>query len=894
METSSISRVNYYSGEALLTADFQDEQKYHIEMRERLSRGLLSRGIVDGLDVEWQYQTQQVTVRAGEALDGKGRLIVLTQDALVPLPGLVDGTQNFLTISYAGHASEVVTTVYGEGYKRWVEEPSITCTQDYDPSGDDVLLAVISAQGGEIQHLYYFYGAYKRQRVSAALQSVQFIDGADQSSEPPPMFIGAVGNGQITVQAPKIVLDGVVTAGTSESQFEGKFTGSFTGDGSGLTNVPFPNHAGYWKRNDGDGSLFYTEGNVGVNVTEPTAVFTVGQSVLQEVGVGLVTAISSEKGIVTLQGYQTNFTSDLVGKILQFGVVLKQEAMIASVDTDESLTLSKSFPLGLGPTSYGYKSSESEEVTIGAGKITPDGVTVHGHGTQFSTQLKAGDTLVIDRFVPDSKVHESKIDTSKTITDTSLTLTEAFSEDVTDSGYLYSTVAGRWISGEGTITSAGTTVTGTGTAFATLPKGATLRAIRALEVVTVPQTWRVDAVADATHLTMHKISIDEGSPVVPMMSAFAITTWPLMKVGGGERPDVAPALTVVQNNGSVPNTVAINVDDKNVKIDSNYALQVNGPVSLSSLDVDKDLTVEGSLTVDGDLDVKGSGTFDKNLTVGERAQVRTLEVTSTDESPALKVDGSASIATLDVTSTTAPAATITTLKVTGTDGPGLTVTGAAQINTLEVTSTSASPALKVDANAQISTLEVTSTATDSPALTVAAGAKIKTLEVTDTADPNGLVVDGGAHVIGTLTVDGGIVGTLKDPPSIGMGALGQISGSPYKIGNHSPNSGNLISSGYTAPSDGFFTLHTDNDDSNSDGSNFNFVFDVCVSGGSAYTAHFRSQATGNQGPTVSAVAFIGVPVKKGDVVTASYWGGGANNLAEAINVYMWFREMKVG
>jgi hypothetical protein len=445
-------------------------------------------------------------------------------------------------------------------------------------------------------------------------------------------------------------------------------------------------------------------------------------------------------------------------------------------------------------------------VTIGAGKITPDGVTVHGHGTQFSTQLKAGDTLVIDRFVPDSKVHESKIDTSKTITDTSLTLTEAFSEDVTNSGYLYSTVVGRWISGEGTITSAGTTVTGTGTAFATLPKGATLRAIRALEVVTVPQTWRVDAVADATHLTMHKISIDEGSPVVPMMSAFAITTWPLMKVGGGERPDVAPALTVVQNNGSVPNTVAINVDDKNVKIDSNYALQVNGPVSLSSLDVDKDLTVEGSLTIDGDLDVKGSGTFDKNLTVGERAQVRTLEVTSTDESPALKVDGSASIATLDVTSTTAPAATITTLKVTGTNGPGLTVTGAAQINTLEVTNATTStdsPALKVDGTLTtdgaltVGTSAANANATINGGLTVTGKATISTLEVSGTSDP-GLKVDGSAYVHGSLTVDGGITGRLTD--SGGMGSwvletpkpLSPSVGTPTQIFTRTPDDDEIL------------------------------------------------------------------------------------------------------
>jgi len=699
METSSISRVNYFSGEALLTADFRDEQKYHNDMRERLSRGLLSPGILSGLDVDWAFGSEQVTVHAGEALDAEGRLIVLAQDTTVPLSGLVDGTQNFLTISYAEQATEYESTTYGDGYKRWTQAPLIISSAEYDPTGSDVLLAVISAQAGAIQHVYYFYGNYKRQRVCAAVQSVDFFDGADDSTNPPPMSIGAVGNGTLEVVAPQIELNGVVKAGTVDSEFEGTFTGAFVGDGSGLTNVPFPSDTGYWKRNESDKSLSYTEGNVGVNVTDPTALLTVGQAVLQEIGAGLVTAISSEKGIVTLQGYQTNFTSDLVGKILQFGVVLEQEAMIASVDSDESLTLSKSFPLGLGSTPYGFKSSDSGEVTSGHGTITPDGITVQGTGTQFITQLKAGDTLVIDRFVPDSKVHESKID--RVTTDTALTLTEAFSEDVTDSGYMYSIEAGRWITGAGTISSKDKDVTGRGTSFKTLRQGATLRAMLALEVASVPQTWRVDAVADATHLTMRKISIDDGSPVVPMMSAFAMTTWPLMKVGGGVGPNVPSALTVVQNNGTVPNTVAINVDDESVRIDSAYALQVNGPVSLTSLDVDKNLTVNGDLTVDGNLKVTGTAEIEKKLTASEGlgvtsgATMDTLAVTGQTATDTLAVATSATITTLAVTSTTAPAATTTSLRVTSGSGTGLTVDGSAKIGTLEVTSTG-NPALKVD------------------------------------------------------------------------------------------------------------------------------------------------------------------------------------------------------
>jgi cytoskeletal protein CcmA (bactofilin family) len=880
MSTDSISRVNYFSGEALLTADFQDEQCYHKQMRELLSQGLLTPGILDGLDVEWNYVSKSVTVRAGRALDNDGRLIVLAQDTVLSTLALEDGTQNYLTITYAEHASEFETTAYGEGNKRWVEQPRIACSPDFDPSGNDILLAVVAAEHSEVKSVFYYHGNYKRQRVSAVLQSVQFGDeshvgGGERAEELMSMSIGAIDQETLEVKAPKIELAGAVTAesmtatGSFQGAFNGEFSGTFSGDGRGLQ-LPSTN---YWSR-DSDGCLFYTGGRVGVNVTEPTATFTVGQPFGEEIGVGLVTAISSEKGIVTLQGYQTNFTSDLVGKILQFGVVLEQEAMIASVDSDESLTLSKSFPLGLGPTSYGYKSSESEGVTIGAGKITPDGVTVHGHGTQFSTQLKAGDTLVIDRFVPDSKVHESKIDTSKTITDSSLALTEAFSEDVTDSGYLYSTVAGRWISGAGTISSKDKEVTGAGTKFTDLPQGATLRAIRALEVVTMPQTWRVDAVADTTHLTMHKVSIDEGSPVVPMMSAFAVTTWPLLRVGGGERPDVAPALTVVQNNGSVPNTVAINVDDEQIKIDSSYALQVNGPVSLSSLDVDKDLKVEGNLTVDGKLTVTETATIDQLLTASEGLAVKgetstdtlvvagqvtsdSLVVTGQTSTTALTVAGKATIATLDATNATVSAAAITSLEVTGTNGIGLTVDGAAKVD---------------------------GTLTTDGALTV-----------------SNATAKAGATINGNLVVTGTIQGKLDEYPSLSFGNMIPVLSDSVKKSQlgKADTSITLSSTAYTAAYDGFYIFTAgDIQWAGERNAGFGLVFYLKIhSNGVDYVVYSTASRALGAGPSAAVVtgtSFMSVPLMKGDSVDCYCMnGGGADSgTFSSIDYKSWFRPLK--
>ena len=647
MTPATVSRVNYFDGEALLRTDFDAEQAYHKGARERLSAGLLRAGVVSGMDVTWSVQTPtQVTVAAGMALDCKGREMVLLADQTVPLDALADGKQNFLTVSYRELLAVGSETAEME-FKRIEEAPWFNCTQDYDPNGPEVLLAVIEAQGGNVQAVRYQYGNYSRRHVGAALGEVEFVLESDTAppgpehggSVPQRMAISAqqddlTGERYLDISAPEIRFDGhVQAAGDFSGQFDGTvnghatldgtFKGSFTGDGSGLVGVKA---TGYWQQNT-DGSLFYTGGNVGINDDQPTALLTVGQPVNSHIGRGLMTAIKIDNGIATVQGFQTNFTNDMVGKILQFGVVLRQQATIASVDGDDSLTLDESFPLGLGPTSYRYILASSGQTTEvqGQGMITPDGKTVTASGgAQFKSQMKlnTGDVLVIDRFVPQQQVITSKISGAPQ-TDTSLQLTQAFSEDVTNSAYVYSTEPDGWITGQGTISSVGTQVTGVGTTFTQLPAGATLRAMAALDISSVPQTWRVDSVTDSNHLTMHKISIEDGSPLLPASSAFMQTTWELMRVGGEVSPATPPALTVVQNNGMVPNTVAINVDDSVVKIDSHYALQVNGPVYFEggALDVNGDLMVEGTLdvkrasTLESTLDVKGASTLEGTLEV---------------------------------------------------------------------------------------------------------------------------------------------------------------------------------------------------------------------------------------------------------------------------------------
>jgi cytoskeletal protein CcmA (bactofilin family) len=258
----------------------------------------------------------------------------------------------------------------------------------------------------------------------------------------------------------------------------------------------------------------------------------------------------------------------------------------------------------------------------------------------------------------------------------------------------------------------------------------------ALDIASVPQTWRVDSVIDPTHLTMHKISIEDGSPLLPASSAFMQTTWELMRVGGEVSPATPPALTVVQNNGTVPNTVAINVDDKTVPIDSHYALQVNGPTLFEGggLEVDGDLTVDGTLdvkrdsTLEGKLDVKGDSTLEGNLEV--KGASTTLDGTLDVKGASTTLEG-----TLDVKGAS------TTLEGTLDVKGASTLEGALQAKSAATFDT---------------TLEVKGAATLDTTLEVKGDT---TLDGTLNGTQNKVQIKQDINVAGNLTVGGTVAGT---------------------------------------------------------------------------------------------------------------------------------------
>src|SRR5262245_10147019 len=86
--TPSTRRVRIFSGQLLSAGDFQDEQRYHLEMRRRLNRALHGWGIVEGLGVTTGGTAARptVVVEPGLALDASGREIEVTAHVELDVP----------------------------------------------------------------------------------------------------------------------------------------------------------------------------------------------------------------------------------------------------------------------------------------------------------------------------------------------------------------------------------------------------------------------------------------------------------------------------------------------------------------------------------------------------------------------------------------------------------------------------------------------------------------------------------------------------------------------------------------------------------------------------------------------------------------------------------------
>lgn len=114
-----LRRPSYFTGQLLTAADFQAEQDYHRQARQRHNRTLHGAGIVDGLGVV--CSGARVRVAAGLALDCAGREICVPAETELTLAG-VRGNTLHVYLAYAERVGEAVPTLEGEAAPSRVEE----------------------------------------------------------------------------------------------------------------------------------------------------------------------------------------------------------------------------------------------------------------------------------------------------------------------------------------------------------------------------------------------------------------------------------------------------------------------------------------------------------------------------------------------------------------------------------------------------------------------------------------------------------------------------------------------------------------------------------------------------------------------------------------------------
>jgi len=127
-----VDRLRYFTGLFLEELDFKVEQDYHLRMRRRINYGLLTPGILFGLNVV-REATDRVHVDPGMAVDSddastQAREMVLTASRTVNLNTFANGSQVYITVSYQEQPTQPKPPQNIEA--RTTEDPVISTTLD--------------------------------------------------------------------------------------------------------------------------------------------------------------------------------------------------------------------------------------------------------------------------------------------------------------------------------------------------------------------------------------------------------------------------------------------------------------------------------------------------------------------------------------------------------------------------------------------------------------------------------------------------------------------------------------------------------------------------------------------------------------------------------------------
>lgn len=142
---TDIKRLNYFNYQFLTEADFNDEQRYHRDMRLRHNQSLHTWGVASGLEVI-KTGDKQVTVNAGLALDKEGLEIVLLGPTTLDLSGFAPGDVVHFMISHQEIQDEADHYTSGgvDNYTRVTEHAKLEASKSAPaPDGAVIVLAAV-------------------------------------------------------------------------------------------------------------------------------------------------------------------------------------------------------------------------------------------------------------------------------------------------------------------------------------------------------------------------------------------------------------------------------------------------------------------------------------------------------------------------------------------------------------------------------------------------------------------------------------------------------------------------------------------------------------------------------------------------------------------------------
>jgi hypothetical protein len=140
---ADIKRLHYFDQQFLVEQDFNDEQRYHVDMRRLHNKAMHTPGVAEGLSVT-KTANKAVTVAAGTAIDREGRELVLAAPQQVDLSDAAKFPPNgkvCVTINYKDDLSDPLPSDPTK-FTRTLEKPVVKADSVEPPiNGSDILLA---------------------------------------------------------------------------------------------------------------------------------------------------------------------------------------------------------------------------------------------------------------------------------------------------------------------------------------------------------------------------------------------------------------------------------------------------------------------------------------------------------------------------------------------------------------------------------------------------------------------------------------------------------------------------------------------------------------------------------------------------------------------------------